>query len=257
MAYLKVYLTNLGKYNEGELIGEWVDLPVSDEELKAVFNRIGINDYYEEYFITDYETDIDGLYIGEYENISYLNDLAEDLAALDEWDLKKFENAVEAGFINLEDIRDFDPSRFYLYEDVDTNQDLGYAMIEDIYGDISHVPESVLESNFDYESFGREIRLEFNVWDWLGIDQDDTEAIAKACEMYDVDDIEDIDAYTYYNVSDDSSIGYAEVDSIGGLAVLGKDTLEQYFDYEGYGANLVNAGVGEFTSDGFIEDTER
>lgn len=54
---MNIYLTNLGKYNEGELIGEWVELPVSQEELQKVFERIGINEEYEEYFITDYECD--------------------------------------------------------------------------------------------------------------------------------------------------------------------------------------------------------
>lgn len=34
---MKIYLTNLGKYNEGQLVGEWVELPVSQEELKEVF----------------------------------------------------------------------------------------------------------------------------------------------------------------------------------------------------------------------------
>lgn len=38
---MKIFLTNLGKYNEGELIGEWVELPASQEELKKVFERIG------------------------------------------------------------------------------------------------------------------------------------------------------------------------------------------------------------------------
>lgn len=27
---MNIYLTNLGKYNEGQLIGEWVELPVSN-----------------------------------------------------------------------------------------------------------------------------------------------------------------------------------------------------------------------------------
>jgi hypothetical protein len=45
---MKIFLTNLGKYNEGELIGEWVELPVSQEELQKVFERIGINEEYEE-----------------------------------------------------------------------------------------------------------------------------------------------------------------------------------------------------------------
>ena len=46
----EAYITNLGKYNEGELVGE----------LQKVFERIGIgskDDFghpYEEWFITDY-----------------------------------------------------------------------------------------------------------------------------------------------------------------------------------------------------------
>lgn len=54
---MRIYLTNLGKYNEGYLIGEWIDLPISNEELQKVLDRIGINEEYEEYFITDYEDD--------------------------------------------------------------------------------------------------------------------------------------------------------------------------------------------------------
>ena len=44
---LRIYLTNLGKYNEGQLVGEWVELPVTEEELEKVFERIGINEVYE------------------------------------------------------------------------------------------------------------------------------------------------------------------------------------------------------------------
>lgn len=40
---LMAYVTNLGKYNEGELMGEWMDFPVSEEELAEVFARIGID----------------------------------------------------------------------------------------------------------------------------------------------------------------------------------------------------------------------
>ena len=32
---LKAYVTNLGKYNEGELVGEWISFPVSADEMKA------------------------------------------------------------------------------------------------------------------------------------------------------------------------------------------------------------------------------
>ena len=83
---LNIFLTNLGLYNEGVLSGEWVSLPVSDFDLEAVKIRIGVDEYHEETFITDYETDIPGLYdcLGEYESIDELNYLAELLETVDE-----------------------------------------------------------------------------------------------------------------------------------------------------------------------------
>ena len=83
---LKIYLTNLGKYNEGILQGEWLELPVSQEELKEVFKRIGINEEYEEYFITDYKCDF--YEVGEYENLDTLNEIAERIEELDEEESK-------------------------------------------------------------------------------------------------------------------------------------------------------------------------
>ena len=38
----EAFITNLGKYNEGELIGEWLKFPTTPEELQNVFERIGI-----------------------------------------------------------------------------------------------------------------------------------------------------------------------------------------------------------------------
>ena len=83
MANISIYLTNLGKYNEGSLIGEWVSLPVNEDELNEVLKRIGINEEYEEYFITDYDSDIPGLYIGEYDSLSELNEIAEQIEDMD------------------------------------------------------------------------------------------------------------------------------------------------------------------------------
>ena len=34
------FITNLGKYNEGALVGEWVKFPTTAEELKKAFVRI-------------------------------------------------------------------------------------------------------------------------------------------------------------------------------------------------------------------------
>ena len=52
----EAFVTNLGKYNEGELVGEWVHFPTTEEEMKKVFERIGIGSkdefgqVYEEWF---------------------------------------------------------------------------------------------------------------------------------------------------------------------------------------------------------------
>ena len=54
----EAFVTNLGKYNEGMLVGEWVKLPTTEEEMQKVFERIGIGKQdefgqpYEEWFIT-------------------------------------------------------------------------------------------------------------------------------------------------------------------------------------------------------------
>ena len=64
----EAFVTNLGKYNEGMLVGEWVKFPTTEEEMQKVFERIGIgakDDFgqnYEEWFIIDYDCYVDGLY---------------------------------------------------------------------------------------------------------------------------------------------------------------------------------------------------
>ena len=62
---IKIALTNLGKYNEGYLVYTWLDLPCSDEELQKAKDEIGINEMYEEWFITDFEADIPGFKVEE------------------------------------------------------------------------------------------------------------------------------------------------------------------------------------------------
>ena len=39
---INVYITNLGKYNEGYLIGKWLKLPATDEEVEKVLKEIGL-----------------------------------------------------------------------------------------------------------------------------------------------------------------------------------------------------------------------
>ena len=52
MAFIEAYVTNLGKYNEGELVGAWFTPPIDYDELEE---RIGVTNQEPDYVIRDYE----------------------------------------------------------------------------------------------------------------------------------------------------------------------------------------------------------
>lgn len=165
------FITNLGKYNEGELVGEWVKFPTTTEELKEVFKRIGIgqkDDFgqpYEEWFITDYDCYVDGLYskLGEYENLDELNYLASKLDEMSESEYAQFQAGMEMGdhcgslqeIINLTENLDC----YEVYPDIHDYDDLGRYYIEEL--DVMQVPEH-LQNYIDYEAYGRDVALEEN-----------------------------------------------------------------------------------------------
>ena len=163
------FITNLGKYNEGALVGEWVKFPTTAEELKKVFERIGIgakDDFgqtYEEWFITDYDCYVDGLYdlLGEYANLDELNYLASKLDGMSQDEYERFQAAMEIGnhtgsiqeLINLTENLDC----YDVYPDIHDHDDLGRYYIEEL--DAMQVPEH-LRNYIDYEAYGRDIALE-------------------------------------------------------------------------------------------------
>ena len=165
------FITNLGKYNEGELVGEWVKFPTTAEELKEVFKRIWIgqkDDFgqpYEEWFITDYDCYVDGLYskLGEYENLDELNYLASKLDEMSESEYAQFQAGMEMGdhcgslqeIINLTENLDC----YEVYPDIHDYDDLGRYYIEEL--DVMQVPEH-LQNYIDYEAYGRDVALEEN-----------------------------------------------------------------------------------------------
>ena len=153
---INIFITNLGKYNEGELVGEWVKLPVSEEELEAVFERIGINEEYEEHFITDYETDIDNFEIGEYDNIDELNELAETLECLDEYEREIIEVLLSEGYSLEEALEKKDDC--FIYYDCHDMEDVAREYAEET-GLLNSIPEN-LQYYFDFEAYGRDMSIE-------------------------------------------------------------------------------------------------
>ena len=165
------FITNLGKYNEGELVGEWVKFPTTAEELKEVFKRIGIgqrDDFgqpYEEWFITDYDCYVDGLYdkLGEYENLDELNYLASKLDEMSDSEYAQFQAGMEMGdhcgslqeIINLTENLDC----YEVYPDIEDYDDLGRYYIEEL--EVMQVPEH-LQNYIDYEAYGRDVAMDEN-----------------------------------------------------------------------------------------------
>ena len=164
MAFIEAYVTNLGKYNEGELASEPLKFPTTTEEVQALLKRIGVdNIQYEELFIADYGGNLPELNacLGEYESIDELNHLACLLSELDQGDLEKFEAVIDSGehtssvadLINLAQNLDC----YEFYPGVEDDETLGRIYVEDM--EAIDVPEHLL-NYFDYEAYGRDIRLE-------------------------------------------------------------------------------------------------
>jgi len=148
---INIYIANLGKYNEGELVGDWFTLPV---DMGLVAEKIGLNHEYEEFAIHDYEAPFP---IHEYENISKLNEIAEKIQEInDAMILKELKSLAE--WIFSGDIRELvDKVDDFTYYDCSSERELGEYFITET-GLISEIPTN-LQSYFDYESYGRDLVL--------------------------------------------------------------------------------------------------
>lgn len=161
-AVLSAFVTNLGKYNEGILAGEWLKLPTDTETVQALFSRIGMDGVrYEEFFITDYESAIPGLhrYLGEYESLDELNYLASLVEELD--DVATFEAALKYSnhTNNAKDIINLTQNLdcYQFYPGIEDEEDLGYYFADEL--NAINIPEHI-QPYFDYEAYGRDLAME-------------------------------------------------------------------------------------------------
>lgn len=150
MSNTKVFITNLAKYNAGELVGEWFTLSDGHDELKKVLKRVLGND--EEYFITDYESDFA---IAEYDNLKELVDFAIIYDKLPEYQktvalyMHEYEGVSKSELIE-KIVTDTLLDDHIVYE-ASNERELG----EIIADECMSIPEN-LEQYIDYEKIGRD-----------------------------------------------------------------------------------------------------
>ncbi len=151
MEEMRVYITNLGKYNDGELIGEWFILPIDFEEVKE---RIGLNNEYEEYAIHDWELPFE---ISEYTSIEEINRLcsmAEELASMDMGEaISDIQNSFFSSFQELYEHKD----DIIYYPECNDMTDVAYYLINEC-GALGEIPTSI-QDYIDYEAYGRDLEI--------------------------------------------------------------------------------------------------
>ena len=151
----RIALTNLEAYNNGELRFVWLAVPFDEyDELKIALESIGNP---EEYFISDYETDIVGYNIDEYEDIIALNEIVSAYDSLDKYEQETVcaYRIVEGCSFQaaIEKVQDGDIV-FHKHQSLaDVAADL---VDEGCFGDI---PENI-RNYIDYEAIGNDLRYD-------------------------------------------------------------------------------------------------
>lgn len=150
MEEMRVYIANLGKYNEGELVGDWFTPPVDYDEMAE---RIGLNEYYEEYAIHDYELPFQ---IDEYTSIEEVNRLCAMVEELD-YPLNEVIGDLMSQFCSLEELYEH-KADIIQYPDCENMVDVAYYLIDEC-GSLGEIPDR-LKNYIDYEAYARDLDIE-------------------------------------------------------------------------------------------------
>jgi len=166
---MKIYLTDLQAYNEGHLVGRWIELPMDTEELQQAISEV-LNEgeavsgtgNHEEYFITDYEANIT---IDEYDDVFKLNELAEIINNLDADVLLKLKFLSYEGYDErkvLENGLDRYDVEIYDYRDDDRFVDVYMLLAQDLIeeGLFGTIPSNLI-NYIDYAAIGRDLSYDY------------------------------------------------------------------------------------------------
>jgi antirestriction protein len=137
----------------------------------------------------------------------------------------------------------------------ETPKEAVYSFVDDM-GGVAELGEQNTSMYFDYDSFGRDVRIEGGIDPSYDDDQypvqdepseddfDDEDDFEEAVEQYD----EWKEAQQEYDRMSDEDIGYKVIDEIyGGVDQVDKSIVQRYYDFEAFARDLVlNGDWAEF-----------
>ena len=146
---LKIYIENLHTNKGG-----WTGLPAQNLDIMLeVLNPNGNHDM----IISDYETDIQGLKVGEYDDIETLNDIAGQIDNLSDGELLAFQAYLLNGSSLDEALEKATSGDYTIYYNCDDMEDVAYQVVNES-GLLNGVPGQV-KMYFDYEAYGRDLSI--------------------------------------------------------------------------------------------------
>jgi len=167
---LEVFITDLQAYNEGNLVGRWFTLPVSEEKLSQVISDVlregeeaCDTEDHEEYFITDFEWQDHVLFeVGEYSNLSQMNEQLQQLEDKTDHELKAIAFLLsESLATDIDDaIAKADDVRIYENQSM---EDIAYDLIQDCYN--IHELSPIIANHIDYQGIGRDLEMDGNYFE--------------------------------------------------------------------------------------------
>ncbi len=170
---IKVFITDLEAYNQGNLVGRWHQLPMNQDLLAESIENVlqegrdicGDSHFHEEMFITDFECEY--MEVEEYSNIDKLNEIAEAMEEIDEDGVKAIKFLMDNNLVKdiFEAIDSYEDS-VRIYEN-QSMEDIAYDLIEECYS-FENIPD-IISNNIDYEKIGRDLEIEGSYYK-IGLD---------------------------------------------------------------------------------------
>lgn len=148
---IKIYVANLAQYNNGYIVGDWFDLPISFSEISK---KCQLSASEEEWIILDYEAPFK---IHEFFSIERLNSIADDLAGVSNNHIKYLSELFDYGVFS-----DFEEA----IERIDKVYVTGFTAWKDLAefyteegGYLTGLPDFI-SGYIDYDGMGREFSLD-------------------------------------------------------------------------------------------------